>query len=168
MSSSTPSEISQNDTEVLEKQWQEMQQRHKEEQWLLVQLEEVVKLRWAERAAQKARREAEAKAKEEAERQRVAEEEKRKKRTMEYLQQLWDEVLEEEATLLEGAEGSQIAWSKYKEVAAGDEEEQWPSKKARGKQPGKYRGGAAVKMGGSNPCKRCVCARQDCLVHPSR
>ena len=128
----------------------------------------MVKLRWAERAAQKARREAEAKAKEEAERQRVAEEEKRKKRTMEYLQQLWDEVLEEEATLLEGAEGSQIAWSKHKEVAAGDEEEQWPSKKARGKQPGKYRGGAAVKMGGSNPCKRCVCARQDCLVHPSR
>ena len=56
----------------------------------------------AERAAQKARREAEAKAKEEAEKQRVAEEEKRKKRMMEYLQQLWDEVLEEEAALLEG------------------------------------------------------------------
>jgi len=29
---------------------------------------------------------------------------------------------------------------------------QWPSKKARGKQPGKYCGGAAVKMGGANPC----------------
>jgi len=70
-------------------------------------------------------------------------------------------VLEEEATLLEGAEGSQVAGSKYKEM-------QWPSKKARGKQPGKYHRGAAVKMGGANPCKRCVSAGQDCLVHPSR
>jgi len=56
--------------------------------------------------AQKARREAKAKAKEEAERQRIVEEEERKKRTMEYLQRLRDEVLEEEATLLKGAEGS--------------------------------------------------------------
>jgi len=59
-------------------------------------------------------------------------------------------VLEKEAALLEGAEGSQIAGSKQKEVAAGDEEVQQPSKKARGKQPGKYRGGA-MKMGGANP-----------------
>jgi len=58
--------------------------------------------------------------------------------------------------------------SKCKEVAIGDEEEQWPSKKAREKQLGKYCGDAAVKMGGSNPCERCVCAGQDCLVHPSR
>ena len=87
---------------------------------------------------------------------------------MEYIQRLQDEVLEEEATLLEGAEGSQVVGSKRKEVAAGDEEEQRSSKKARGKQPGKYCGGATVKMGGSNPCKRCVCAGQDCLVHPSR
>ena len=87
---------------------------------------------------------------------------------MEYLQQLRDKVLEEEAALLEEAEGSQAAGSKCKEVATGDEEEQWPSKKARGKQLGQYRGGAAVKMGGSNPCKRCVCAGQDCLVHLSR
>ena len=101
-------------------------------------------------------------------RKRVAEEEKKKKRTMEYLQRLWDELLKEEAALLEGAEGSQVMGSKCKEVATGDKEEQRPSKKARGKQPGKYHGGAAVKMGGSNPCERCVCARQDCLVHPSR
>ena len=107
-------------------------------------------------------------AKEEAERQRVAEEEERKKRTREYLQRLQDEMLEEEAALLERAEGSQATGSKRKEVATGDEEEQWPSKKARGKQPGKYRGGAAVKMGGSNPCERCVCAGQDCLVYPLR
>jgi len=85
MSSPTPSNISQNDTEILEKQWQEMQRRHEKEQQLLAQLEEVVKLHWAERTAQKARREAEAKAKEKAERQRVAEEEERKKRMMEYL-----------------------------------------------------------------------------------
>ena len=164
MSSPAPSDIS----EILEKQRQEMQWRHEEEQQLLAQLEGAAKLRQAERTAQKARREAEAKAKEEAERQRVAEEEERKKRTMEYLQQLQDKVLEEEAALLEGAEESQVVGSKRKEVAAGDEEEQWPSKKARGKQPGKYRGGATVKMGGSNPCERCVCAGQDCLVHPSR
>jgi len=145
-----------------------MQRRHEEEQQLLAQLEEVAKLHQAEHAAQKARREAEAKVKEEAKRQRVVEEEERKKRTMEYLQRLRDEVLEKEAALLERAEESQVAGSKCKEIAAGDEEEQWPSKKARGKQPGKYRGGAAVKMGGSIPCERCVCAGQDCLVHPSR
>ena len=39
---------------------------------------------------------------------------------MEYLQQLWDKVLEEEATLLEEAEGSQVVRSKCKEVASGD------------------------------------------------
>ena len=141
-----------------------MQRKHKEEQQLLVQLEEVAKLCQAECAAQKSRREAEAKAKEEAERQRVAEEEERKKRTVEYLQRLWDEVLEEEATLLEGAEGSQVMGSKRKEVATGDEEGRRPSKKARGK----YCRGATVKMGGATPCKRCVCTRQSCLVHPSR
>ena len=145
-----------------------MQRQHEEEQQSLLRLQKAVEAHHAERAAQKARRETEARAKEEAKRQRVTEEKERKKRTMEYLQQLRDEVLEEEAALLEGAEGSQVAGSKHKEVTAGDEEEQWPSKKARGKQPGKYRGGAAVKIGGSNPCERCVCTRQSCLVHPSR
>jgi len=62
---------------------------------------------------------------------------------MEYLQRLQDKVLEEEATLLEGAEGSQIMGSKCKEVAAGDEKRQQLSKKARRR----YRGGATVKMG---------------------
>ena len=33
-------------------------------------------------------------------------------------------MLEEEATLLEGAEGSQVAGSKCKEIAARDKEEQ--------------------------------------------
>jgi len=160
MSSPAPSDISQNDAEILKKQQQEMQWRHEEEQQLLAQLEKAAKLRRAECMAQKARREAEAKAKEEAKRQRVAEEEERKKKTMEYLQWLWDKMLEEEATLLEGAEGSQVAGSKHKEVAAGGEEEQRLSKKARGKQPGKYCGDAAVKMGGSNLCERCVCTGQ--------
>ena len=113
----------------------------------------MAKLRQAEHAAQKARREVEEKAREEAERQRVAEEEERKKRTMEYLQLLQDEVLEKEATLLEGAEGSQVMGSKRKEVATRNKEMQWPSKKARGKQPEKYHGGAAVKMGVLTPAK---------------
>ena len=164
MSSPVPSDISQNDAEMLEEQYREMQRWHEEEQQSLLWLQKAAEARHAEHAAQKARREVEARAKEEAERQRVVEEEERKKRIREYLQRLWDEVLEEEATLLERAEGFQVTGSKCKEVAAGDEEEQRSSKKARGK----YRGGATVKMGGSNPCKRCVCAGQDCLVHPSR
>ena len=103
----------------------------------------------------------EAKAKEEAKRQRVVEEEKRKKWTIKYLQWLRDEVLEEEAALLEGTEESQVTESKYKEITTRDEEVQQPSKKARGK----YCGGAAVKMGGSNSCERCVCTGQDCLIY---
>ena len=77
-------------------------------------------------------------------------------------------MLEEEAALLEGAEGSQVMRSKRKKVAARDEKRQWPSKKARGKQPEKYHGGATVKMGGANHCERCISTRQDCLVYPSR
>jgi len=73
-------------------------------------------------------------------------------------------VLEEEAALWEGAEGSQVIGSKRKEIATKDKEEQWPSKKARGK----YRRGAVVKMGDANLCERCVCTGQDCLVYSSR
>ena len=164
MSFPAPSNISQDDTKILEKQWQEMQQRHEEEEQLLAQLEEAVKLHQAERIAQKARREAEEKAHEEAERQRVVEEKERKRRTVEYLQRLRDKVLEKEVALLERAEGFQVAGSKCKEVATRDEERQRPSKKARGR----YCRGAAVKMGGSNPCERYVCTGQDCLVHSSR
>jgi len=69
---------------------------------------------------------------------------------------------------LEGAEGSQVTGSKRKEAAAGDKEEQRPSKKTRGKQLGKYCGGATVKIGGATPCEKYVYAGQDCLVHPSR
>ena len=149
---------------MLEEQCYEMQQRHEEEQQSLLCLQEVVEAHYAKHVAQKARREAEAKAKEEAEKWRIVEEKKK----LEYIQWLWDKVLEKEATLLEEAEGSQVAEFKHKEIAAEDEEEQWPSKKAKGKQQGKYHGGAAVKMGSANPCKMYVCTGQDCLVHPSR
>jgi len=74
-------------------------------------------------------------------------------------------VLKEEAALLEGAEESQVAGSKYKEVAARDKKGQWPSKKARGKQPEKYHGGAAVKIRGADLCEKCVSTGQNCLVH---
>ena len=77
-------------------------------------------------------------------------------------------MLEGEATLLKGAEGFQVIGSKCKEVTTRNEEGQWPSKKAKGKQPEKYCGGAAVKMGDTNSCKRCMSTGQDCLVHSSR
>jgi len=136
-----------------------MQQRHEEEQRLLVQLEEAAKLYRAEHAAQKARREVEEKAQEKAKRQKVVEKEERKRRMMMYLQWLWNKVLEEEVTLLEETEGSQVTGSKCKKIAPGDKEEQWSSKKAKGKQQGKYRRGATVKMGGTNTCERCVSTR---------
>jgi len=66
----------------------------------------------------------EEKAQEKAERQRVTEEEKRKRRMVEYLQWLRDEMLEEEATLLERAEEFQVTGSKCKEVATRDKEGQ--------------------------------------------
>ena len=50
--------------------------------------------------------------------------------------------------------------SKCKEIAAGDEERQWPSKKAREKQPGKYHRSAAVKMRVLTPVRDvCVLGR---------
>ena len=73
-------------------------------------------------------------------------------------------MLEKEAILLEGAKESQVMESKYKKVTTRDEEGQQPSKKVRGK----YHRDAAVKMGGSNLCERCVCTGQNCLVYPSR
>jgi len=74
-------------------------------------------------------------------------------------------VLEEKATLLEEAKGSQVIGSKYKEIAVGDKEGQWPFKKTKERQQGKYHRGTAVKMEGANLCERYVSARQDCLVH---
>ena len=109
----------------------------------------------------------EAKIKEEAEKQRLAEE-KEKKKWIEYLQKLWDEVLVEDIILLGDMEGSQVARTKHKKITSKDKEEQWPSKKNKRKQPAKYYGDAGVKIGCINLCGRCVYARQDCLVHNSK
>ena len=70
--------------------------------------------------AQKARREVEEKVWEEAKRQRVAKEKKK----LEYIQRLQNEMLDEEAILLERAEGFQVTGSKHKEIATRDEEKQ--------------------------------------------
>ena len=64
---STPSNISQYDAEMLEKQYYEIQWQHKKEQQSLLHLQEAVEAHCIEHADQKARREVEAKAKEEAE-----------------------------------------------------------------------------------------------------
>ena len=79
--------LSQNNAKIFEKQQQEMQWRHKKQQQFLLQLEKAVKLCWAEHVAQKVRRKVEEKTREEAKKQRVVEK-KKKKRTLEYLQQL--------------------------------------------------------------------------------
>ena len=52
---------------------------------------------------------------------------------LESLQWLQDEMLEKETALLEGAEESQVARSKRKEIATGDKKGQWLSKKAKEK-----------------------------------
>ena len=70
--------------------------------------------------AQKARKETEAKMREKAKKRRLI----KKKKRLEYLQQLWDEVLAGSTTLLEGTEGSQIVRSKYKKVTSGNKEGQ--------------------------------------------
>ena len=129
MSSPAPSDISQNNAEMLKKQCCEMQWRHEEEEQSLLRLQEAAEAHCAKHVAQKARREVEAKAKEEAKKQRIVE-----KKKLEYIQRLCDNMLEEEAALLEGAEGSQVMGSKCKEIATGDKKEQWSSKKAKGKQ----------------------------------
>ena len=104
MSFPAPSDISQNDTEMLKEQHCEMQWWHEKEQQSLLQLQEAAEACCAECAAQKARREVEAKAKEEAKKQRIVE----KKKKLEYIQRLWDEVLEKEAALLEGLRDSRL------------------------------------------------------------
>ena len=70
-------------------------------------------------------------------------------------------MIAESSALLEGTKRSQVMGSKCKEIVSGDEEEQWPSKKAKEK----YCGGTTVKMGGVNLYKRCVSTRQNCLVY---
>ena len=58
--------------------------------------------------------------------------------------------------------------SKHKKVTSRDKEEQRPSKKARGKQSGKYHRDITVKIEGANPCERYMYIGQDYLVHHSK
>ena len=67
MFSSILSNISQNNSEMLEEQWQKMQRRHKEEQQLQAHLEEVAETHHVEHIAQKARKITKAKIREKAE-----------------------------------------------------------------------------------------------------
>jgi len=68
-------------------------------------LEEVVKAHHIKYTAQKVQKEVEAKVREKAKKQRLIEERKKKK-WMEYLQQLQNKILAENITLLGGTEGS--------------------------------------------------------------
>ena len=117
-------------------------------------------------AAQKVRK-MKTKVRKEAKKQRLAEK-KKKKKQLEYIQQLQDKILAKNATLLKDTERSQIIRSKHKEVSLGDDIDHWPSKKAKEKQLTRYYRDISVKIGGANSCERCVYARQDCLVHNSR
>jgi len=81
---------------------------------------------------------------------------------LEYLQQLWDEVL------VEDAKRSQTVRSKHREIPPEDNRDCQPSKKAKKKQLARYHEDNRVKMGGANLCENCVHTKQDCLVHNSR
>ena len=74
MSFPAPSNISQNNAEMLKEQ-----QRHEKEQQSLLHLQETAEACRAEHAAQKARREAEAKAKKKAKKWRIMEKKKKLK-----------------------------------------------------------------------------------------
>ena len=101
------SDISQNNAEI--------QRRHEEEQQLQACLEKTAEAYYIECTVQKVRKVAKAKAKEEAEKWRPVEKEDKMK-WLEYLKQLWDEVLSENATLLRDTEAFQITGSKCKKV----------------------------------------------------
>ena len=120
MSSPTPSNISQHNANMLEEQQQEMQRRHEEEQQLQAYLKEVAEACYVECAAQKVRKVVKAKVRKESEKWRIMK--KKKKKQLEYLQQLQDKVLVENVTLLEDTKSSQVMGTKCKEVTLGDKE----------------------------------------------
>ena len=80
------------------------------------------------------------------------EEEERKRRTVKYLQWLWNKVI------MKGAEESQVVGSKCRKILLEDNADCQPSKKAKIKQPARYRGDIGIKLGKANPCERYVCA----------
>ena len=70
----------------------------------------------------------------------------------------------EDTVLLEGIKGSQVMGSKHKKGTSINEKEYRPLKKAKEK----YYKDDMVKIGGTNPCEQCMCARQDYLVYHSK
>ena len=137
-----PSDISQHDVDMLE-----------EQQWYE---EEAVEAYCIECMVQKIRKETEAKVKEETKKQKIAEE--KKKKTLEYIQQLQNEMIAKSTIR------SQVVGSKYKKITSKDKKVHWPSKKTKGK----YCKGNTVKIEDANPCKRYMYAKQNCLVYYSR
>ena len=109
-----------------------MQKRYKKEQQLQVHLEEVVEACYIKYATQKVRKVIKVKVKEKVKKQRLVEE-KDKRKQLEYLQQLQNEVLVEDAVFLGSIEGSQAMRSKYKEVISKDKKRQQFFKKAKEK-----------------------------------
>jgi len=68
-------------------------------------------------------------------------EEEDKKKQIEYLKQLWDDVLAEDAAIFEDIQAFQVIESKCKEVItifSEDKMGQWPYKKIKWKQLEKY------------------------------
>ena len=88
---------------MLEEQWWKIQRRNEEEQLLQAQLKEAAEACHVKCTAQKARKVAKAKTREEVKKWRLVEK-KEKKQQIEYLRQLWDEVLAKDTTLLVGTE----------------------------------------------------------------
>jgi len=69
-------------------------------------------------------------------------------------------VLEKDTVLLEGAEESQIVGPKHKEAPLGNNADHWPFKKAKEKQPARYREDIGVKLGSTTSVKDiCVPSR---------
>ena len=108
----------------------------------------------------------ETKTRKKAKKQRFTEE--KKKKQLEYIQQLQDKMLAENTTFLEGAKRSQIVRSKYKKVPLEDNIDHWPSKKTKEKQLVRYYRDIGIKIEGTNPCKRYVYTGQNYLVYNSK
>ena len=96
----------------------------------------------------------EAKVREKAEKRRIAEK-KKKKKILQYLQQLQNKIIAEDT------ERFQIVGFKHKEVLPRDNRDHQPSMKAKEKQPARYCKDIGIKIGGANLCERYVNVGQD-------
>ena len=143
---------------------------YEEKQQLQIHFEEVMEPCCVEHAAQKARKIAKAKIRKETKKWRLVEEEDKKK-WMEYLQQLWNEVLAKNIAILGDNEVFQVIGSKQKKITtifSEDKVGQQLSKKIKENQPGKYYEDAVVKIGSINSYERYVYARQSYLAYNSK